>query len=233
VAATEEGDEITLEPLRPQTFDHASPVTAYWLPRCAGFRVVGRRSLTTVESTVYDDDPLRPVALRVRRGQRGLRLLPVEAVEAVCPLERVLYLRRRPSRAAAGLGRAGRYGRRAGRATGASLASVSRAGSRQAVRGSLAASRHAVRGSVATSRYAVRGSRATAVTARRHWPAARSVLALAAQTALALLVLAAAFAVSVVLAAARGLHAAFVVLRRNAPRALADASLVPARRPFR
>jgi hypothetical protein len=59
------------------------------------------------------------------------------------------------------------------------------------------------------------------------------MLALTAQTALALAFLAVAFVVSLALAAAHALRATFVVLRRNAPRALADASLLPARRTFR
>jgi hypothetical protein len=229
----ERGDEITLEPLRPRTFDEHSPVTAYWLLRCAGFRVVGRRNLTSVESAVYDDDPHRPVALRIRRGHRGIRLVPVEAVEGVSPLERIIYLRRRRSRTVAGLGAAARYGQRAGRASSSSVAMLSRSGSRQALRGS----RHAIRGSraaaVVAGRNAARGSRAAAVAARRRWPTVRHMLALAAQTALALAFLAVAFVVSLALAAAHALRATFVVLRRNAPRALADASLLPARRTFR
>jgi hypothetical protein len=102
----EEGDEISLEPLRPRTFDKTSPVTAYWLPRCDGFQVVGRRRSTVVEGAVFDDDPRHPVALRVRRGHHGRKLIPIDAVEAVCPLGRGLYVRRRPSvaaRAAAGV----------------------------------------------------------------------------------------------------------------------------------
>jgi hypothetical protein len=117
-----EGGEITLEPLRPLTFGKDSPVTAYWLRRCDGFEVAGRRGLTTVERAVYDDDPLHPSALEVNRiRRRGTKLVPVEAVEAVCPMRRVLYLRRRPSaptRAAVGGATAlAPYGRRAARTT--------------------------------------------------------------------------------------------------------------------
>jgi hypothetical protein len=116
------GGEITLEPLRPRTFDKDSPVTAYWLRRCDGFRVAGRRGLTTVERAVYDDDPLHPSALEVNRiRRRGTKLVPVEAVEAVCPMRRVLYLRRRrspPTRAAVGgVSAIAPYGRRAARST--------------------------------------------------------------------------------------------------------------------
>ena len=82
-------------------------------------------------------------------------------------------------------------------------------------------------------RNAARGSRAAGVAARRHWPAVRHALALAGQTLLALAFLAVAFVVSLAVAAAHALRVTFVILRRNAPRALADASLVPARRTFR
>jgi hypothetical protein len=124
-----EGDEITLEPLRPRTFDKDSPVTAYWLRRCDGFEVAGRRGLTTVERAVYDDDPLHPAALEVNRiRRRGTKLVPVEAVEAVCPMRRVLYLRRRPSapaRAAVGGATAlAPYGRRAARTTASSATAM-------------------------------------------------------------------------------------------------------------
>jgi hypothetical protein len=111
-----EGDEITLEPLRPRTFDKDSPVTAYWLKRCDGFQVTGRRGLTTVERAVYDDDPLHPTALEVHRARRGTKLVPIEAVEAVSPLRRVIYLRRRRSasaRAVGGVTALAAYGRRA------------------------------------------------------------------------------------------------------------------------
>jgi hypothetical protein len=117
-----EGGEITLEPLRPRTFDKDSPVTAYWLRRCDGFQIAGRRGLTTVERAVYDDDPLHPSALEVNRiRRRGTKLVPVAAVEAVCPMRRVLYLRRRPSAptraAVGGVSALAPYGRRAARTT--------------------------------------------------------------------------------------------------------------------
>ena len=124
-----EGDEITLEPLRPRTFDKDSPVTAYWLRRCDGFEVAGRRGLTTVERAVYYDDPLHPAALEVHRiRRRGTRLVPVTAVEAVCPMRRVLYLRRRPSvptrAAVGGVTALAPYGRRAARTTATSASAL-------------------------------------------------------------------------------------------------------------
>jgi hypothetical protein len=124
-----EGGEITLEPLRPRTFGKDSPVTAYWLRRCDGFEVVGRRGLTTVERAVYDDDPLHPAALEVNRiRRRGRKLVPVEAVEAVCPMRRVLFLRRRPSAptraAVGGVSALAPYGRRAARTTAGSATAM-------------------------------------------------------------------------------------------------------------
>ena len=128
-ASSEGGRRITLEPLRPRTFDKDSPVTAYWLRRCDGFQVAGRRGLTTVERPVYDDDPLHPTALEVNRiRRRGTKFVPVEAVEAVCPMRRVLYLRRRPSAptraAVGGVSALAPYGRRAARSTASSATAV-------------------------------------------------------------------------------------------------------------
>jgi hypothetical protein len=129
------GDPITLEPLRPRTFDKDSPVTAYWLTRCDGFQVVGGRRPTTVEGTVVDDDPLQPVALRVRRGPRSGGLIPIELVEGVCPMERILYVRRPPSRAsraAAGVSALAPHGRRAARSTALSCVAAWRFGAPRA-----------------------------------------------------------------------------------------------------
>src|SRR5262249_20923043 len=129
-AISKEGGEITLEPLRPRTFGKDSPVTAYWLRRCDGFQVAGRRGLTTVERAVYyDDDPLHPSALEVNRiRRRGPKLVPVEAVEAVCPMRRVLYRRRRPSAptraAVGGVSALAPYGRRAARTTASSASAM-------------------------------------------------------------------------------------------------------------
>jgi hypothetical protein len=129
------GDEITLEPLRPRTFDKTSPVTAYWLTRCDGFEIAGSRGPAIVEGTVFDDDPLHPIALRVRRGQKSRRLIPIDSVEAVCPIERVLYVRRRASvasraavRTGAGVATAWQFG--APRARAASRATAVAARSR-------------------------------------------------------------------------------------------------------
>ena len=59
---------------------------------------------------------------------RGTKLLPVEAVEAVCPLRRVLFLRRRPSAparvAVGGASVLAPYGRRAARRTATSATAM-------------------------------------------------------------------------------------------------------------
>jgi hypothetical protein len=66
------------------------------------------------------------VVNRIRR--RGTKLVPIEAVEAVCPMRRVLYLRRRrsaPTRAAVGgVSALAPYGRRAARTTASSAGAM-------------------------------------------------------------------------------------------------------------
>lgn len=161
---------IALEPLSPRTFDKDSPVTAYWLTRCEGFRVSGVRGEAVVEGAVYDEDPLEPVALRVRRGQHGqskTRLVPVDAVEAICPVRRTLYVRRprsAASRAAGGISALGPHGRRATRRTSQGMAAAWR----------YSAPRAAAAG------------RAGGTAARAQWPWIRRVLAACAQTAVVL-----------------------------------------------
>jgi hypothetical protein len=157
---------IALEPLSPRTFDKDSPVTAYWLTRCEGFRVSGVRGEAVVEGVVYDEDPLEPVALRVRRGQHNrarTRLLPVDAVEAVCPVQRILYVRRprsAASRAVGGVSSLGPHGRRATQRTSQGMAAAWRYSAPRAAA----------------------ASRAGGAAARAQWPWIRRVLAACAQT---------------------------------------------------
>jgi hypothetical protein len=79
----------------PRVFDRTSPVTVYWLTRCKGFEVRGRGRVGRVEAILFDDDPLKPVALRVRSRLGAARTIAVEAIAATCPRERVLYADRR------------------------------------------------------------------------------------------------------------------------------------------
>jgi hypothetical protein len=150
---------MTLEPLHPRMFDTTSPVTAYWLTRCDGFRVVGGRKPAKVERSVFDDDPRRPVALRVLREPHGTTaLIPVEMVEGVDPIQRVLYVRRpasAASRAATHVTALGPHGRRAAHRTGLSLAA----------------------GWKFTSPRLATAVRAAAAAARRRWPSVRRGLA--------------------------------------------------------
>jgi hypothetical protein len=194
-----EGDEITLEPLRPRTFDKTSPVTAYWLPRCDGFDVVGGRRPAVVERAVYDDDPLHPVGLRVRVGNKRRRLLPIDEVEAVCPLARTLYVRRPPSvtvRAGSAVGtRAGRVVRTTG------VASVS-----------------AWRAATPRARSAARAAHSAA---RRRWPAVRRGAAVAGEAAFFALVTLAMFAVWLGTTAVRLLQLGARTTRRYSPVAAA------------
>ena len=91
---------MSLEPLHPRRFGSESAVAAHWVTRCDGFRVVvGRKQAGIVERTVFDDDPLSPVAFRIRRPQ-GTRLIPITELEAVEPLSRILYFHQRPGRGA-------------------------------------------------------------------------------------------------------------------------------------
>jgi hypothetical protein len=157
-----------------------------------------------VERTVFDDDPLYPVALQVRRGRRRIALIPIDAVEAVCPIARVLYVRRQPSVAARAAGGVASLGAAAARnALGAARAGEARARRRApAARRGLAAA-----GSVALvrARWAcrlllaacARASRAVAartgvavrrgvVEARCQWPAVRRGLVASWSVALVL-----------------------------------------------
>src|SRR5262249_31604362 len=160
---------MTLEPLHPRMFDKTSPVTVYWLTRCDGFRVVGARKPAKVERSVFDDDPRRPVALRARREPRGtITLIPVEMVEGVDPIQRVLYVRcpaSAASRAAPRVSALGPHARRAARRTGISLASGWK---------------------FASPRVAAGASSAVAVT-RRHWPSLRRGLGAVGRGALQVL----------------------------------------------
>lgn len=186
----EEGDEISLEPLHPRTFDKTSPVTAHWLPRCDGFQVVGGRRSTVVEGAVFDDDPRHPVALRVRQGHNSRKLIPIDAVEAICPLGRVLYVRRRPSVAA-----------RTGTEFVALAAGVGRV------------ARTAALASADLWRFGAPRIRATAHAAfsagRAQWPSVRRGAVVAAETAFFLTLVAAMLVASASIIGARLLRAAF------------------------
>jgi hypothetical protein len=209
----EEGDEISLEPLRPRTFDKTSPVTAYWLPRCDGFQVVGGRRSTVVEGAVFDDDPRHPVALRVRHGHNGRKLIPIDAVEAVCPLGRVLYVRRRPSVA-----------RRAGVGIVALGAGVGRAARTAALLSGALWRFGAPRARVATY--------AAVSAARAQWPSVRRGAVVAGETAFFVALATAMLLASASIVGARLLRAGFLAARRYAPRGTraAQTSFMQARR---
>jgi hypothetical protein len=79
-----------------RTFDKESPVTAYWLTRCEGFRVSSGRRRGEVESVVLDLETWRAAYLVVRyRGLGRRRIVPPGAVDAVVPAEQRLVLRSR------------------------------------------------------------------------------------------------------------------------------------------
>jgi hypothetical protein len=194
----EEGDEITLEPLRPRTFDKTSPVTAYWLPRCDGFEIVGGRRSAVVEHAVFDHDPLHPVALRVRIGHKRRRLIPIDAVEAVCPLRRLLYVRRRPSVA-----------RRAG-----NTLVTARAGAGRVARTSRVASAALWRAGAPRARIAAQAAHRAG---RRRWPAVRRGAVLAREGGVFVALTVAMLVVAAATMSARLLRFGVLATRRYAP----------------
>ncbi|HZO98265.1 MAG TPA: hypothetical protein VFB42_12925 [Gaiellaceae bacterium] len=166
-----EESEIAPEPLRPPTFGRTSPVTAHWLTRCDGFRVVGVRGRASVERPLFDDDPLRPVALRVRRSVGRSVLVPTDDVEAMCPRDRVIYVRR-PATAAA----------RAAAAAALAAAAGAWVGRAAVLAGLRLAALWRIAAPVAAA-----AVRAAAAGARRRWPAVRHGLAAAARASAAAL----------------------------------------------
>ncbi|HEY3921465.1 MAG TPA: hypothetical protein VGL76_05065 [Gaiellaceae bacterium] len=155
-------------------------MAAHWVSRCDGFRVVvGRRDAGTVERTVFDEDPLSPVALRVRRPHGRSQLIPLSELEGIEPLTRVLYFHKRPGRGASA-------GRRLS------------AGTTQLRRGASRTRAGAMSSSQRTASLVVRNS-------RRHWPSLRSFLIADARVALAVLVFCVRFSLAVLVFVARTL----------------------------
>jgi hypothetical protein len=77
-------------------FERDSPVTAYWLTRCEGFRVGWGRRHGVVERVVLDLDTWQAAYLVVRyRGLGRPRVVAPGAVDAVVPAEERLVLRSR------------------------------------------------------------------------------------------------------------------------------------------
>jgi hypothetical protein len=96
-------------------FEGRSPVARYWLSKCEGFAVTGGER-GVVEELIRDADPFVTTRLVVRTGRRRRAVVPAEAVAAVDPAERIVFVarrrRKRPAqtamtRAAAGARRGG------------------------------------------------------------------------------------------------------------------------------
>jgi hypothetical protein len=96
-------------------FEGSSPVARYWLSKCEGFAVTGGER-GVVEELIRDADPFVTTRLVVRTGRRRRAVVPAEAVAAVDPAERVVFIARRRrkhvtrtamTRAAAGARRSG------------------------------------------------------------------------------------------------------------------------------
>jgi hypothetical protein len=84
-------------------FEGRSPVARYWLSKCEGFAVTGGEH-GVVEELIRDADPFVTTRLVVRTGRKRRAVVPAEAVAAVDPAERIVFvarrLRRRPARSA-------------------------------------------------------------------------------------------------------------------------------------
>jgi len=106
------GREVSLLVDGGQVFERESPVCAYWLTRCEGFKVVaGNRELGVVESVACEWPLGRAEGLVLRSGHRQTRL-DAGRVLAVVPAQQLLLAvrERSPSRlrpAASGVARAG------------------------------------------------------------------------------------------------------------------------------
>src|SRR3954452_16159581 len=99
-------------------FEGRSPVGRYWLSKCEGFAVTGGER-GVVEELIRDADPFVTTRLVVRTGRRRRAVVPAEAVAAVDPAERVVFVargrRKQPTRAA--MTRAAAAARRGGART--------------------------------------------------------------------------------------------------------------------
>src|SRR4051812_47131674 len=74
-------------------FEGRSPVGRYWLSKCEGFAVTGGER-GVVEELIRDADPFVTTRLVVRTGRRRRAVVPAEAVAAVDPAERVVFVAR-------------------------------------------------------------------------------------------------------------------------------------------
>lgn len=75
-------------------FEGRSPVARYWLSKCEGFAVTGGTH-GVVEELIRDADPFVTTRLVVRTGRRRRAVVPADAVAAVDPAERVVFVARR------------------------------------------------------------------------------------------------------------------------------------------
>jgi len=133
----------------------------------------------------------------VRRGQHGTRLLPIDAVEAVSPHQRLLHVRRRrsaASRAVGGLSTLGPQSRRATEKTSRSMVAAWRFGA---------------------PRVAAAG-RAGGGAARRQWPWVRRTLVVGAEAAVVIALMLQALVVWAALMAAHAVRRSFALARRGA-----------------
>jgi hypothetical protein len=169
-----------------RSFDGQSPVSAYWLQRCEGFAVCSGRRRGNVEGVTIDAEAMRAASVVVRYGAFRTRVVPVEAVDAVVPADRLLVLRTSEHRA----GRAPAL-RRAALVAAAASVNLARALGRALVgvgRVSLPAARRFLATSWSATRRFVRWLSPRAVRAGRAAARAAALLALSIGLGLAVLI---------------------------------------------
>lgn len=141
-------------------FEGRSPVARYWLSKCEGFAVTGGER-GVVEELIRDADPFVTTRLVVRTGRRRRAVVPAEAVAAVDPAERVVFVvrHRRKRHARSAMTRAAAGARRGRQGTARGLAFA-----RQEV------ATHAAPAVESAGRTTMRVAAVTAASTRRHAP---------------------------------------------------------------
>ena len=110
VPASRAGEGVQVTGEQPQVFGRGSNVLEYWLAHAEGFDVVSRRKPRHRVDHVIVDRQVGAASVLVVRRRRGrrTRVIPVSAIAAVDPFERLLYVtpKRRARTAAHGAYRA-------------------------------------------------------------------------------------------------------------------------------
>src|SRR3954447_21213361 len=152
-------------------FEGRSPVGRYWLSKCEGFAVTGGEH-GVVEELIRDADPFVTTRLVVRTGRRRRAVIPAEAVAAVDPAERVVFIarRRRNRPAHTAMTRAASGARRSGARAAPALGSAGRTTMRGAAVPAVATRRQAPKTGESARRSTTRVAATAAASTRRHAP---------------------------------------------------------------